>query len=241
MIRQDEDVTARLLPYWGLTYYQDTGTTEPGLRGMDASVIGLARSDFAELKRLLRHTGLNLSETEHAGVACFFIKVSNQATAPVTVRDQDMTYHLKPLQTQNENVQTWVHKHLWLAGTSQPFTLLISPAEQIHISEWLCYLLIQYFMQPYFTSLSGLSFEVYKQAVTTTLEPLNPALAARQLTLGRGSQEDWPKPPPQRETGKTFDPFHQNRDPSKAEPINPFRKQGKNTDASTIRPFRKKT
>lgn len=228
-----------LLPYWGLKSAADSDRAAPGLQGQSICVVGLTRSDFSELKRLTRHTGLELYPGEKNGLPHFFVEVKKNTTSPLKVKDLETTYHLKPLREQTKDVQTWVHKHLWLPSNAEPFTLTFHSSEEINIPEWLCYLLIQYFMQPRFQPLSRLSYEEYEQAVTSILEPLNPALAARQLSVGRGSQEDWPATPPEQETAKTFDPFKSNRDPEHAEPINPFQNQKKSEKPTTFNPFRK--
>lgn len=229
-----------LLPYWGLISDPTANRAAPGLQGKSLCILGLTRSDFSELRRLLHHTGIQLHNTEKTGLPHFFIEVTKSISSPLIMKDLEMTYHLKPLRKQTKDVQTWVHKHLWLPSEAEPFTLTFHTSEEINIPEWLCYLLIQYFMQSEFQSLSGLPYSEYEQAVTTILEPLNPALAARQLALGRGTQEDWPEPPPEQDTGEIFDPFKTNHSPANANPINPFRNQEKPTERTTFNPFRKK-
>lgn len=230
-----------LLPYWGIEKDSSADQPIPGLQGKSVCIPGLSQSDFSELNRYLHHTGIDLQQTEKSGMPHFFIKIKNDASSRLTINDQKMTYHLKPLRDQTDDVQTWVHKHLWLPRNTAPFTLTFHPHDEINIPEWLCYLLIQYFMGPKLQSLSHLSYNEYEQAVEEILEPINPALAARQLSLGRRTHQDWPGWPPEQASGKTIDPFTSKHNTEKADPINPFRNQQKPTKPSTVNPFRKKT
>lgn len=229
-----------LLPYWGLKLNEDTNRAAEGLLGRSIRIFGLSRTDFAELNTLLRHTGIHLNDMSDTRMPEYSIRVDNKTSSSLAVKAKAMTFTLKPLHEETTDVQTWVHKHLWLPTDHEQLSFIFHTNEEMNIPEWMCYLVIQHFMQPLFRSLSDFSFSEYRNAVTTILEPANPALAARQLSLGRNSREDWPQLPPEQADGKIFNPFEPKSESTGANPIDPFRKQRKQTERATLNPFRKK-
>lgn len=236
--REKHEVT-RLLPYWGLSLDQPNETIAEGMKQCTVSVHGLSKASFQALSRLLAHTGVELEENANTADLYCAIEIRKNTPAPLTLRTNDVTFYLKPLRKHTDEVQTWIHKRLWLPVHDETLTLTFHAREEKNLPEWLSYLIIQHFMRDSFQPLSHLTFSGYRRAVTALLKEINSEFASCQLSLEQPVPEEWPELPPERKpTAQPFNPF-KNKDVSHHEnPINPFRKQEKN-QRSTIDPFRK--
>lgn len=235
---------SRLLPYWGLAIDDKINRFKGTLSGKTISVFGLSVIHHNELDKLLQHTGINLHSVSNKKEAQFVIKINKTTSAPITLQTDKLTYYLKPLRKQTNDVQTWIHKRLWLPVHKGSLSLTFHAGEEKHVPEWLSYLILQFFRQSSFQPLSNMSYSTYNQWVHNVLKPLNSNLAEYQLSLQEATQQQWPQLPPEQKSAKhAINPFHYRKPPTSNEetndPINPFRDHTPK-EQSTINPFRKK-
>lgn len=241
-----QQMLSRLLPYWGAEIDEKKHSITGALRNRSVSVSGLTENRSEELSKFLRHTGVRKVEEGNETDLRISIMMKENTSAPITLETENATYHLKPLRKQTDDVQTWVHKRLWLPIREPTFTLAIHTREENNIPEWLCYLIVQHFMQPSFKRLTSIRFADYQELAASVLRFLNNDLALCQLTLERQTKEEWPQLPPDSnrpspdkpENKNPLNPFLNENKPTEGEPINPFRKRNEE-QRSTINPFRK--
>lgn len=242
-----QQMLSRLLPYWGAKI--DEGYLITGaLKGQTLAVSGLDHVQLQLLMKFLHHTDLQVSESAEPADLNISLNILQSATGPITLEANQTTYHLKPLRKQTDNVQTWIHKRLWLPIRESSLNFNIHMREKKNIPEWLCYLIIQYFMQPAFEPIHDVPFSDYQELTASVLRFLNNELAAQQLSLEQTGQTAWPDPPPAPHSDQKpedldskhqLDPFQPRPDQVKGKPFNPFRHQDK-PERSMINPFRKK-
>jgi hypothetical protein len=243
----------RLLPYWGLSYDKQKDTVAEGMKHCATSLCGLSKPLFHELSRLLAHTGVQLEETVSTADLYCTIEIKKNTPAPLTLQTNATTFYLKPLRKRTDDVQTWIHKRLWLPVHDKRLTLTFHSREEGNLAEWLSYLIIQHFMRNLFRPLSDIIYPDYQRAVIKILEKINPALARCQLSLEPSVEEEWPEFPlkPGSESKRPhsieknnvpgenpIDPFR-HHDKTRPSTINPFHEKGENKP-TTIDPFRKR-
>src|SRR5699024_5994688 len=141
---------SKLLPYWGLESQKQSKHPTGGLRGQSICITGLSGTNFSQLNTLMKHTGIKLEDAPVSRVPEMTIETDKNISTPLIVHTSSMSYYLKPLRKETEDVQTWIHKHLLLPTSEQHIRCTFHYNEAIHIPEWLCYLIIQHFMKPLF-------------------------------------------------------------------------------------------
>lgn len=262
--KSGEEHLSRLLPYWGLSWKGNVPTE--ALENQTVTVSGISGRGIGHIAALLAHTGVNVKNksTGTGRHPHFSIRFTEHTRGAITLTTENTTYHLKPLRKKTDDVQSWIHKRLWLPVHRQETTLTLHPNEWANTPEWIGYFILQRFLQDSFQPLSHVTFSEYEHLVTTVLRPLNPTFANCQLSLGEQSENDWPQFPPgsersgpdlQRDDARNdFLHSHHDTESEHTEPINPFktpheqtgnpidpfRKQKQKTEKSVIHPFRKK-
>lgn len=228
------EILSQLLPYWGALIDKNNYRIVGALKDCVVSVSGLSESQSEELSRFLRHTGVQIVDQESQATLHISVQLKENAPAPITLYTDKANYHLKPLRKQTDDVQTWIHKRLWLPVREPSFTITIHDREQNNIPEWLCYLIIQYFMQPSLKRLTSVSLSDYQSLTASMLRFLNNDLANCQLVLEQPAKEEWPMLPPH-----TDQQTHDNPAENKAGKLNPFDHSGQSPEAAPINPFRR--
>ncbi|HET7657111.1 MAG TPA: hypothetical protein VFK37_02385 [Bacillales bacterium] len=235
---------SRILPYWGMTFDEEHSKIMGALSNQSVWVDGLTGSETHNLSRLLRHTGIHYLDTDAgANLKISIVKKENN-TAPITLKTKTATFHLKPLRKQTGDVQTWIHKHLWLPARDPTYTCIFHSREEKNIPEWLFYLIVQYYMQPSFQRLSDIDFADYQEWTASVLTEINEELAACQLSLSHTPSQYWPQLPPNSDSSNEGDQhsliklFRNQSIKSDHQKINPF-DQKQTTKKRTIHPFRK--
>lgn len=226
-----------LLPYWGLKIDGEVifGTLEARTYALE----GLSDPLTKRLDALLAHTGLQRVPGVRPRISA---ALDSQAAAPIAVYTPEKTFYLKPLRKETTDVQTWIHKRIWLPEKTETIRVVCHRREKPLVAEWLAYLLLQHFLQQTFQPLSTISYETYTNFVQRVLSPINPVLAEAQQTLQQPEHGDWPELPKKnqnKEENQVFQPFKSSSS-SQASPIQPFTRRNTGSSRKKIDPFRKK-
>lgn len=246
----DLEALKTLLPYWGISLQNNKLTGSLRTKKLYLYVHSTDKANL--LFSLLNHTGIECSDHETAADLSIRINISNKYEYPLSLITAGKTYHPKGMDKKSLDLQKRIHKNIWLPNTFSPLNCSIHP-EHIETSiEWLSYLIIQYFMKPFFKPIDHLSIAQYEFLITSVLEKINPVFSAYQVSGTSKSQ--WPSLPEDYSSSKpttkdlnhttnernTISPFKSQQSLFTPEPFNPFKFNREKTKKSVINPFYRK-
>jgi len=243
--QKEQRTLSLLMPYWGVKADESKKRIVGALFGRSVSMNGLSDNNARKLSKLLKHTGIQLNLNKEANLK-IFVEKYNHNTAPVTLKNDTATFHLKPLRNQTNDVQTWIHKRLWLPVKEPSFTVLFHSREENNIPEWLFYLIIQYYMHPLFKNLSEIKFTEFQKITASVLPEINEELAQCQLLLSHMPSQNWPQLPPKNvpinkyPVENPIHPFQERISTPSEKKFKPFGRKHVISKNHTINPFKNK-
>ncbi|MBF0708231.1 hypothetical protein IQ283_16640 [Alkalihalobacillus hwajinpoensis] len=222
-----------LLPYWGLQM-NDNVLTMP-LEGKKLHLTSEWSHYAYSLMELVRHTGIDATHMEENSDLSITIDVASHLASPLSILIGNKKVRPKALDYKSLDLQKRIHKNAWLPFNGSTMTCFIKEDDHYTAIEWISYMIIQYFMKPYFKPVHHISIGMYERLVTNVLEEVNPTLASHQKTDHPLSE--WPDVPdaivPQQKTEPQTTSPNQNH-----QPINPFSQSSILFEPSPFDPFK---
>lgn len=235
-------ILSQLAPYWGGKFDENQKQFGGALSEESVFVEGLPDNNMQTLSRLLKHTEIRISNHPEKKLN-ISIKTKENTMAPVTLKTDMATFHLKPLRKDSKDVQTWIHKRIWLPVKEPSYTILFHSREEKNISEWIFYMIVQFYLSPAFDNLAKIAFSEYKKITLTCLNEINRDLTQCQLSLAKMPSRNWPRVPPnlnllnENQIQNRIQPFHSRSSQKNGKKINPFSRKQNSSTNKTIDPF----
>lgn len=244
------NILAAIAPYWGLNFDQENRTIKPALAEKYVFISSQnKRNDFESLRQLLKHTSLNFCRDRTQAHVCIQVFSLNQKQhTPISIQIDNAKYHLKYMKDYHKNLQTLIHRNIWLPKRHHIFSITFCQFSEERKMEIIAYLIIQFFLKDKMLSLSHIPFPIYEKLIQRVLTPINQSFAYIQNTVYRSL---WPETPPElthinKSSSSPLEnavhPFMRRTTshPPARDPINPFRKK-QTSFHNIIDPFKKNT
>ncbi len=240
-----------LSPYWGLWFDDEKKELKPALKEKLVQIKSIDEPFF--LHSLLRHTHVQFTDDSKRcdlTITVSTLEKQNQKShIPITITINHVNYHLKNLKNDFKDLQSLIHRNVWLPKRSESFTVAFCGLSYERQMETIAYLIIQYFLREKMTPISHLSLPIYEHLIHVALRLINDDFGLLQKKL---AHLVWPESPPELSTpqnetndfpspsssANVFHPFKTHSNAFTNKKINPFKKDKKPVHLP-INPFKK--
>lgn len=172
-----------LLSYWGLKWSENERQIVGAMAHHSVSITGLERGDLQQVKTLLHHTGISISERAGESSKMMEIHVVEDQPVPIIIQtDRGDTFYITPISKLTHSVQRDIHKSILCKKKRTSYSISFRKKDRKHVIEWTSYLIIQIFLAEHFSSLASLSQTEFQTGISHILRPVNPDFARLQLT-----------------------------------------------------------